>query len=304
MIEHTFSFLINPLSSFFEKIASKKITSNGLWYLSPEDHAREFILFNFLMILLFYITLRKGNASAREHGNYNRGDNDLNNSRFYPSQHKTSLQTLPMMLKVYRGILTVCLIVTVLHKWNGNKLPNLLMPCHITTFLLLYSLWSLNYQRAETVFNVSIYFMFFTWLAIAVPDLRDLNQFGERINFWVHHWILAIIPLHILYTEHYRVNNEEHYYLKLTICFGIFIHYDVMLIAAIMTGFNVGYMLFPPPGSPFKGVYFRFQLFICFVVLGSFCGYIVPIMIKGMRRWIHFSATDSENMKKIKSKAN
>ena len=83
------------------------------------------------------------------------------------------------------------------------------------------------------------------------PDLRGLKQFGEIFNFWVHHWILCFIPLHVIITGHYKLDRTNNYYFKIAAVVGLFVHFNMMSIAGLISGHNVGYMLAPPTSNVF-----------------------------------------------------
>ena len=83
------------------------------------------------------------------------------------------------------------------------------------------------------------------------PDLRGLKQFGEIFNFWVHHWILCFIPLHVIITGHYKLDRTNNYYFKIAAVVGLFVHFNMMSIAGLISGHNVGYMLAPPTSNFF-----------------------------------------------------
>jgi len=231
----------------------------NMWYLSPEQHAVELILFNIIYGLGLLVTLygRKRPKIVED----------------------DSPQELSFILKVYRAILTVCFLVTFVHKINGQKIQMILMPCHMTTLCYLYTLWTKSKEKAEIMFNISVHFMFFTWLAMLFPDHTGLHQQGEILNFWVHHWILLIIPFHLIIVKQYRLDTSGAYYYRLAAFLGGLFHYDVYVFLDIISGQNVGYMLCPPPKSPFQGKYFRFYHAGLLIVMGILCGFVIPQLI-------------------------
>jgi len=254
-----------------------------LWYLPPEQHVLEIIVFNLIFGIGLYVTLKQGrnrkqNVSAPEN-------------------------VLSIPLKILRLILVICLTITVGHKFYGEKMALMLMPCHIATAFYLYALCVPTKADAQAAFNISIHYQFFTWLAIAMPDHSGLNQIGEILNFWIHHWILCFIPLFLIFTRHFELDKEGHYYFKLAICIGGLLHYDAMLIAAILTGHNVSYMLFPPPKSPMKGPLFRFGHMLFLVFMGWVGGYLVPRLVIFLSKWLRFQYHQAGGFPATKSKA-
>lgn len=256
--------IVKDLAKFITSVASKNPprTTPNMWYLSAEQHAFEFILFNLIYGVGLIYTLWAGR----------------NRKSATP---KDEIQELPFLLKVERAILTICFIVTFIHKLNGNKIQMILMPCHVATSCYLYCLWTPNKARAESMFNISVHYMFFTWLAMLFPDYTGLDQAGEILNFWVHHWILFIIPFHLLFVRHYHIDYSGAYYYRLAAFLGGLLHYDIYVPLDLLSGQNVGYMLCPPPKSPFQGPYFRYMHAGVLLIMGILCGFfLTKIVVK------------------------
>jgi hypothetical protein len=89
-----------------------------------------------------------------------------------------------------------------------------------------------------------------------------------------------------LITRQYILDNSDYYYFKLAVFIGGLIHYDVMLIAAIAGGQNVSYMLYPPRVTPVKGKWFRFFHSSFLIVMGWLSGYLIPVTITRLQKWI------------------
>jgi len=240
-----------------------------IFYLSPEQHVIELFLINILVAFLLYLTFK-----SRKH---------VVIATITPS-HKIELkerdiQVLGIVPKILRLVLTICFLITIIHKYMGDKLALMMMPCHFVSVCYLASLYSKKHSTGEFLFNLSVHYMFFTWLALLLPDYRGLSQPGEIINFWVHHWVLLIIPLYLIYTDHYTVYHFDHYYFRLAAAIGALVHFDIMSIGGIITGHNVGYMLAPPPKTIVTGGYFRWAHALALIVFGWISGYLVPWLI-------------------------
>jgi len=280
--------VVLQFGSLLHSLATSEVPKHEIWFLTPERHAAELIFFNLAIGLLLFVTLKRGK------------DKSPVDDMIKPNEE----QKLSLIMQVFRAILTVCYIVTVYHKVNGQKISNMLMPCHVATVCYLYCLYTKSKRNAHIMFNISMHYMFFTWLALALPDHRGLQQTGEIANFWIHHWILFIIPIHLIYTKHYIIDHTNNYYFKLAVCIGMFIHFDMMSISAIMSGLNVGYMLRPPPGTPLgKGEWFRWGHATAMIVMGVICGYLVPFLIEKLPRFGNEGkVTHSSGKKKSRSK--
>jgi len=130
--------------------------------------------------------------------------------------------------------------------------------------------------------------MFFTWLALLLPDHAGLNQIGEVHNFWLHHWVLFIIPIYLIFTYHYRIDHSDHYYFKLAAGFGALLHFNIMSMAAVISGHNVGYMLYPPPKTIFTGPFFRWGHAGFLIIMGWISGYLIPWIVLRAREAISY----------------
>jgi hypothetical protein len=161
-------------------------------------------------------------------------------------------QQLTWLGVVLRTMLTACLLVTLVHKYLAQKLAFMFMHCHLVTACYLYSMYTRDFYKAQKVFNVAVYWMFFTAMALATPDMRDLVLPGEHLNFWVHHTVLLLVPVYLVASGHYELDLRNAFNLRLSFGFGGLAHYDLMLPAALVSGRNVGYMLMHPPKSPFR----------------------------------------------------
>lgn len=239
---------------------SAKVPIEKLWYLSPEQHIIELIVFTFIYGIGLLVLLKRGN--------------NRNKDKYIQQVHlKNELSTFAKILRLF---LTVCISITIGHKFYGEKLALMLMPCHFVTACYLYILWHPNKYSANVAFNISIHYQFFTWLALLLPDHTGLTQNGEIINFWLHHWILFFIPIYLIFTGQFTLDKTDHHYFQMAICLGGLVHYDIMLIAALSTGHNVSYMLFPPPKSPIAGPLFRIGHQIFLILMGWVGGYLIP----------------------------
>jgi len=244
-----------------------------VFFLSPEQHILELLVSNILFGGLLYVTLKRGKSKT-------------STTHVHPSK---DVQQLTLVAKVMRFVLTICFFITIYHKYNGNKLTLMMMPCHFVTLCYLACLYAKKHSTGEFIFNVSTHYMFFTWLALLLPDHAGLTQFGEIHNFWVHHWILFIIPLYCVFTYHYKIDHTDHYYFKLAAALGGLVHFDMMGVAGLLSGQNVGYMLFPPPKTVYAGQFFRWGHAGFLVLMGWVSGYLLPWLVVKARQTINMA---------------
>jgi hypothetical protein len=133
---------IDPLADWLENIAYREIPKDQLWYLPPEQHAAELIIFNIIFLSLlygnYYILYRIQSYSLLHIATIKSGKK-LDN---IPIKDIPTKRSLSWMTQLCRAILTACYLVTIWHKYWGNKLSMLMMPCHWTTICYLLALVS------------------------------------------------------------------------------------------------------------------------------------------------------------------
>jgi len=264
------------------------------WYLSPKQHIIETIIANvgFISLILVALYIRKKQNFPKCPGiDYEDDDDD--------DHAANNIQNLPFWGLVLRTLLSACFIITSYHKYMGQKLGYMLMPCHFATLCYLYSMYTTNYRRANTMFNIAIHFMFFTVLALALPDFTHFSLFGEVFNFWAHHWILLIVPLYLLVSGHYIIDQRDSYYFLLAVGLGGLVHFDIQAPAGFLSGLNVNYLFWPPPKSPFKGQYFRWYLTVALVLCAWISGTLLPKFLA--KKLLTSNSTTNEHTKQRKS---
>jgi len=131
---------------------------------------------------------------------------------------------------------------------------------------------------------------------------RHYIFFLEVPNFWAHHVILFLIPMHILLTGYYHLDHTRAYYFRLALFIGCWFHFNVQLFASIISGFNVSYMLQPPPKTPFTGVWFRWWHAALLALMGWFSGFLIPWVLQEFKLLSHFQKTVDQNKEHKKSK--
>jgi len=229
------------------------------FYVTPQHHIKETFWVNVVSFMLIYIStlMKKAKITA-----YRKENPPLNYSEY-------SLRT----------VLTINLLLQVIYKAarGWRVLGYMLQPCHAVSAAYLYTLYTRDHRKATTVFNISLHYMFFTALAISVPDLSQLHLPFEVSNFWIQHYVLFFTPLYLLFSGRFPLAPSKPLFL-FSIGLGLLFHYDLQLPVALLTGVNVNYMLWPPPGVPaiFTTTYYRVYLTQCFIFLAWVTGYVFP----------------------------
>jgi len=231
------------------------------FYLSPERHIVEGGLF-----VLFFTALVQCSRRMNHKSN-----------AVYHQKENPPLNFIEHILGI---TLTINIIAQLIYKTlrGWRVLSYLLQPCHMATLLILYCLYTTNHQRAVVVFQISLHYTFFTILAIAVPDLSQLHLPLEVTNFWVQHWALVLAPLYLLFFSNRFPLSPSVPTTLLAIGFGGLFHFLAQLPAGMVTGVNVNYMLWPPPGVPplYAGQNYRQVMTVTFIFLATVTGYLLP----------------------------
>ncbi len=127
--------------------------------------------------------------------------------------------------------------------------------------------------------------MFFTALAIVLPDTAQLQLPFEVVNFWVQHYALLLLPLYMLLTHRFPI-SPAWAVTSYSIGIGMGFHFLAQLPAALLSGVNVNYMLWPPPGVPdlvLLSKHHRIYLTMVFVPLAWLTGFALPKLVLSYR---------------------
>jgi hypothetical protein len=85
-------------------------------------------------------------------------------------------------------------------------------------------------------------------LAIAQPDLRDLDLFLEQEFFWFEHYMLMAVPVYFIMTRKYFIFPISFSFIVASFFSKALFHSMVLGSVGIMNAVNLNYMLSPPPG--------------------------------------------------------
>eukprot|EP01112_Ceratiomyxa_fruticulosa_P023960 TRINITY_DN943_c0_g1_i1.p1 TRINITY_DN943_c0_g1~~TRINITY_DN943_c0_g1_i1.p1 ORF type:complete len:281 (+),score=39.16 TRINITY_DN943_c0_g1_i1:183-1025(+) len=235
------------------------------FFVKPHSHIFEFFVANLIFITLTFWGIKPKSRSYAI----------VQAKPLHPVEH------------ILRFVLTINLILQVVYKTirGWRVLGYMLQPCHVATTCYLYTLYTKDHNKAQRVFEISFHYMFFTILAILVPDLSQLQLPYEQTNFWVQHWFILLTPLCLLfYTKRFHLVPDFKNSL-LAIGIGGLFHFDVQLPVALITGINVNYMLWPPPGLPSFASQpnYRYYLTAGIVTLAFLSGYVFAAFFKTHR---------------------
>jgi hypothetical protein len=101
--------------------------------------------------------------------------------------------------------LIVCEVASTYYKYDRQPIDVVQMfaPCHVTTMFFIVSIFASSRERAAWAFNIGLYYSFFTLLALAVPDISMLTQPFSVFFFYLHHWLLVLVPLYYIHLDRF-----------------------------------------------------------------------------------------------------
>eukprot|EP00980_Cylindrotheca_fusiformis_P012528 scaffold3079_cov119-Cylindrotheca_fusiformis.AAC.4 len=208
----------------------------GSWYLSPSRHAIEMIFFNpiFMAVLIRMLPplslMEKQKSTSR-------------------TSHPVGIPTLA----------ACCMIAHITYKILGRKVLFLCVPCNMQWLLtVVLCFGNLSGQMQGVLLQFLLSFCGYTLAALATPDTSDCHYFGEAFFFYFNHVALLAVPIAYLVTgrasllspssavSHLSFNFK--WWLVSCAAFGLFYFLPVSMIS-ILSGYNVNYMMSPPPGQ-------------------------------------------------------
>ncbi|CAJ1947601.1 unnamed protein product [Cylindrotheca closterium] len=208
----------------------------GSWYLSPTRHALEMLILSpiFLMVIwkiLPSLLQLEGKRSGTKAG------------------HPLGIPTLAAS----------CMAAHLFYKTLGKKILFLCVPCNVQwqlTVLICFGSWSGPVQGV--LYQLLLSYCGYTLPALATPDVSDCLFPFEPFFFWFNHIALLVIPIAYLATGRVSLLSPSRtcstlwfnvqWWLVTCAGFGLFYFLPVSLVS-IASGYNLNYMLSPPPGQ-------------------------------------------------------
>ena len=155
----------------------------------------------------------------------------------------------------------------------------MLMPCHVLTSCLLVLLFS-KARFTTTLFNCYLYYTFMPILAIIFPDHRDYIFPFEVFDYYLQHILMILLPPYFLIRKRFTIYGGAAVYTRAYI-YGAIYFTHVLGSLAVLTGFNLNYMMAPPRGLLTKfGIYYR-------LIQQCFC-----LLLALFVKWAHFQITE------------
>ena len=226
----------------------------GSWYLHPERHVVEYMVYVAISCLLIRSILPTVSQYPKSHAG------KLNPPRF--------IQLITLM--IYTCQLT--------YKINGypGKLLFMGMPCNVLwTMWMILCFVPLPTQTMHIMYQLIIPYTSLAVVAVATPDTSDLAMWMEIPFFFFMHYALIGYVIYFLKvgrvsvlpfdnTTEGIVSNFLKWWTLACAYFGLF-YFGVATPLSLKLGLNLNYMLSPPPtpGDMVAGPNFRLQSTLC-----------------------------------------
>ena len=149
-----------------------------------------------------------------------------------------------------KGLLVFSFGMMALYKLRNGTQWFLLQPCHadVLSYIGLLQFGDPGRPSSHFLFNMVVHHCWGTLMALLRPDLRDYWQFFEVPMFWIEHVLILIAPLVLMVTQRYRLLAPS--VPMVMAAFFSFATYHSLILApaAWISGNNLNYLMFPPPG--------------------------------------------------------
>lgn len=222
----------------------------GSWYLTPERHVIEGCLMSIICIAVLAF--------------------------LFPSLPQCPAGVDPRPPFILRVLTAVCFTLQLTYKVSGfsQRILFMLMPCNAIWCLhALHAFGGLGNNASHILCQLIVTYVGLPIVAIVVPDFSDMVLPFEREFFYVHHALLIIYPVYYVGSGKASISgdgtesvaaNFARWYGLASAAFGLF-YFAVVTPLAIHSGFNLNWMLSPPPnpGDMVGGPNFRLQSVGC-----------------------------------------
>ena len=232
----------------------------GSWYLTPERHVVEYIIFVMLSLMIIRMilpTMSQYSTTATT--------TTKNNNKMKP----------PLFMQIITAILFTCQLNYKYHGYSG-KILFMGMPCNV-----LLTMWTilcfvpLKEQTMHIMHQLIVPHTSLAVVAVATPDTSDLLMYMEVPFFFIFHTILILYPLYFLKSGRISVLslpncndgivvNFVKWWILACAYFALF-YFGIATPLSLIYGLNINYMLSPPPnpGDLVSGEHFRLQSTLC-----------------------------------------
>ncbi|EQC31569.1 hypothetical protein SDRG_10741 [Saprolegnia diclina VS20] len=219
------------------------------WYLSPWQHAFEFVCYMSILIPLSIYSYQ----CAIQHP-------------MWRAQRPVRKATpLDLALGVGTGVSYIAIVYYKALAPGMWRLPYALQPCHTLT-LLLTLLTVARGKTANLLFQVYVTMSWSSVLALSFPDMSDYEHWGDCFNYFYEHIMMLLVPFVLWHTGRFDYIGSPSW-IMFGFTFIALYHAAILQIVVLVTEINVATLMTPPAILKDIGIYYRpAQYLICFTL--------------------------------------
>jgi hypothetical protein len=209
------------------------------WHLTPLQHVVEYAFINIVLLFLFlYFVIPTVRAMK------------------VPPRPLKSAAVHPAWLWIGRlhwWTLAACFLAQVYYKNNKPTVwewPFLLQPCHMWSLLLFVCSQMRPSVQRQLLFHIGCYAQWGTVLALVLADTRNCSLVFERYVYWIQHIFLLTTPFAMIASGQFTLSPFQYSLTFATYVMYAMYHYTLVAMVALLTGFNIQFMMQPATSDP------------------------------------------------------
>ncbi|XP_067626437.1 transmembrane protein 164 isoform X2 [Eurosta solidaginis] len=174
-------------------------------------------------------------------------------------------------------------------KFANQNMIYVLNPCHIQTLVQIYLLAAKPSKFTIALFRIQMNNLNGPFLAFLFPEVECRTLHFEQAAYWIQHALLYIIPVYILNTGAYQIEDISDYnWVTIGVAIMLLYHFAFLSPISMYAGVNLSHMLCAAVADPFQGQNYRIAATIHETIL-------CPILNKGTA--FLFSQASAKNRK-------
>lgn len=226
------------------------------WFLSPEQMIIETLFYALILLPLWWRT--KGRAINhplwRDRFDALNGGHLLRHDWLEKSLGVAAIVSLAGMC-YYKAISPY-----------GWRLLFIVQPCHVAIFSWIMILFVLPSPYADVAFQITTACSWGGVLALLFPDMSDYEFYLDKVNFYIEHILMLLIPAILMWRKHFQFIASFNW-LIVSYCVIIWYHFAVLQLLAYAFEVNLATLMGPPEPLRFLDTYYRpVQVVLCFIL--------------------------------------
>uniref|UniRef100_A0A1A9WIH2 Transmembrane protein 164 n=1 Tax=Glossina brevipalpis TaxID=37001 RepID=A0A1A9WIH2_9MUSC len=143
-------------------------------------------------------------------------------------------------------------------KFANKSVIFVLNPCHIQTLVQIYLLAAKPSKATVALFRIQMNNLNGPLLAFIFPEVESRTLPFEQATYWLQHALLYIIPVYIIRTGIYEVEDIYDFnWVTIGIMIMLLYHFVILNAVSIASGVNLNHMLCAAVTDPFEGQNYR-----------------------------------------------